>query len=449
MMTRPPSPRGMATGQHGATVHRGLNTHSLLRLWAGPLALLLAFGPLAVPAWAQHPIQVAENSSKSKPAKTPHGKGEQKGDQKGADAPRADTQPQPAGPGHLGQSPAALGRYPQLDTMGGSGDLAFGAYQRGFYITAFHEALRRIKEQNDPVAMTLLAELYTHGFGVPHDPKKAIEWYQKAADKGSSDAQFALGLMALTGDGRPADEEEAARMFRKAADKGNAAAAYNLGLLYMQGRKVQKDMKQAAHWFEIAAERDLEDAQYALAVLLKSGNGVERDLPGAAQLMGRAANLGHVTAQVEFAIMQFNGIGVPKDEEAAAAMFRRAALAGNAIAQNRYARLLAAGRGVSPDPVAAVTWHLMAKSRGLGDPMLDGVADKLSPADRQKAEDQARRWGADQPADAKTHYVPGQTAPADGKSAPAKPAQAKPASASPAKPPPAKPPSDKSPPAKP
>jgi TPR repeat protein len=109
--------------------------------------------------------------------------------------------------------------------------------------------------------------------------------------------------------------------------------------------------------------------------------------------MAKAARLGHVTAQVEFAIMLFNGVGVPKDEAAAAVLFRRAALSGNAIAQNRYARLLSAGRGTGQDKVEAAGWHLVAKKKGLGDPMLDDMVAKLSDADRQKAEALARKWG--------------------------------------------------------
>jgi hypothetical protein len=34
-------------------------------------------------------------------------------------------------------------------------DLAYGAYERGFFLTAFNEASARVK-QNDPAAMTLL-----------------------------------------------------------------------------------------------------------------------------------------------------------------------------------------------------------------------------------------------------------------------------------------------------
>src|SRR6266851_6231016 len=46
-------------------------------------------------------------------------------------------------------------------------DLAYGAFQRGFYMTAFATATRRVEEKNDVKAMTLLGELYANGFGIP------------------------------------------------------------------------------------------------------------------------------------------------------------------------------------------------------------------------------------------------------------------------------------------
>jgi len=46
------------------------------------------------------------------------------------------------------------------------GDVAFGAYQRGLYLTALIEAQKRMEQNNDPKAMTLLGELYANGLGV-------------------------------------------------------------------------------------------------------------------------------------------------------------------------------------------------------------------------------------------------------------------------------------------
>src|SRR4029077_10137944 len=68
------------------------------------------------------------------------------------------------------------------------GDVAFGAFQRGHYLEAFREASRRASEQGDPVAMTLLGELYANGNGVAKDEKKALAWFSLAADRGDRQA---------------------------------------------------------------------------------------------------------------------------------------------------------------------------------------------------------------------------------------------------------------------
>ncbi len=60
-------------------------------------------------------------------------------------------------------------------------DLAYGAYQRGQYVTAFREATKRIEANpKDAAAMTLLGELYNQGLGVKQNPVKAAEWYRLA-----------------------------------------------------------------------------------------------------------------------------------------------------------------------------------------------------------------------------------------------------------------------------
>ena len=76
----------------------------------------------------------------------------------------------------------------------GNIDLAYGAFQRGHYLTAFNEASKRA-QQNDPAAMTLLGEIYAQGLGVGRDDSKAAQWYKMAAAKGDRDALFALAML--------------------------------------------------------------------------------------------------------------------------------------------------------------------------------------------------------------------------------------------------------------
>ena len=57
-------------------------------------------------------------------------------------------------------------------------DFAYGAFQRGHFLTAFALATDRVNQKSDPKAMTLLGELYAGGLGVPQNDAKAAEWYR-------------------------------------------------------------------------------------------------------------------------------------------------------------------------------------------------------------------------------------------------------------------------------
>ena len=110
------------------------------------------------------------------------------------------------------------------------------------------------------------------------------------------------------------------------------------------------------------------------------------------RLLQAAALADNVDAEVEYAIALFNGTGTPKNEAAAVAMLRKAARANSPIAQNRLAYVLVNGLGVPMDKIEGLKWHLIAKTAGKGDPVLDAELAKLSPEDRAKAEAAARLW---------------------------------------------------------
>src|SRR4029077_2275507 len=81
-------------------------------------------------------------------------------------------------PAHAASAPAlqqsapgtASNRPPETDTLpaparlGGAPDLAYAAYQRGYYVTAMREAMKRIDaDPGDGPAMTLIGHLYSRG----------------------------------------------------------------------------------------------------------------------------------------------------------------------------------------------------------------------------------------------------------------------------------------------
>jgi uncharacterized protein len=271
-------------------------------------------------------------------------------------------------------------------------DLAYGAFQRGYYLTAFALATRRVEEKNDIKAMTLLAELYANGYGVERNDRKAAEWYRLAADRGDRDAMFALALFYLGGRTGAPDGEKGAKLLAAAAKLGHIGASYDLALLYLEGRVFPQDFTRAAELFRAAADAGNAEAQYALATLYKEGRGVEKDLTKAARLLAAAAAADNTDAELEYAIALFNGIGIPRDQTTAASLLSKAAQKGNPVAQNRLANILAVGHGVKADPVAAIKWHVVAKAGGVSDIPLDTFVQNQSPEVRAAAEKAAKPW---------------------------------------------------------
>ncbi len=265
-------------------------------------------------------------------------------------------------------------------------DLAYGAYQTGHYRRALSEALKRIEaDSSDAAAMTLVGEIYRQGLGVPPDQKIATEWYERAAERGDINATYALAIALLDdAGGRQPDPARAGVLLRQAAAAGNAAANYNLALALLATGQAEDDGR-AVKSLEIAAKGGIPDALHALATLAKQGRGMPKSDIVAADWMAKAAQAGHIPAEIEYAIMLFNGTGVARDETAAAKLFLRAAAKGNPIAQNRIARLYQIGRGVPTDSIEAAAWHLAARARGLDDPALDQLFDRLTPAQQGRA----------------------------------------------------------------
>jgi uncharacterized protein len=271
-------------------------------------------------------------------------------------------------------------------------DVAYGAYQRGHFLTALAVATRRVNQKADPKAMTLLGWLYANGEGVRSDDQIALSWYKLAADRGDREAMFELAMFRLRGRGGSRDRDAALALLQRAASLGHIAAAYNLALLYLGGQELGRDFAKAATLLRPAADAGSPEAQYALATLYKEGRGVPQDVAEAVKLLGAAAEAGNLDAMVEFAVALFNGSGIAKDEARAAGLFVKAAQRGSPIAQNRLARILSAGRGLPADPVAATKWHIISKGGGESDPTLDVFVERLPPEQRQAGERAAKAW---------------------------------------------------------
>lgn len=299
----------------------------------------------------------------------------QDGEPKATDTP-SESQEQPV-PSRFGEQPA---------------DEAFGAFQRGLYITAKNLAEPRA-EKGDAAAQTLLAEIYSRGLGVGRDVEQAAYWYERAADQGVPEAQFQYALYLL--DRAPDDNEMkvlATSLMRQAADSGNAQAQFNYAQIILSERPGSAGQTQALGYFKAAAERNIADAQYALAQYYLSGTGnVDIDLTQARAWMAKAASLNFTTAQLELGNMMLSGAGGERNLEQGFAWIMRAARSGNVPAQSTLAKLYWGGIGVEPDSVEAAAWLVLARRAGSKDRVLDDFWEGLSIETQQAAIARANR----------------------------------------------------------
>lgn len=292
-------------------------------------------------------------------------------------------------------------------------DPAYGAYQRGFFLTALNLALPRA-EKGDQHAQTLIAEIYSKGLGVPEDMAAAASWYGMASQNGDALATFELGMLYQEGSGVTKDRKRAAELFRTAADAGNMAAKYNLGLLHVEGVFAEPSLTKAAELIGEAANSGITEARYDYAGMLAEGAGIAPDAKAAAEQFKLAAEDGLAAAQVEYATILYLGKGVPVDRAAAASWYARAADGGNPVAQNRYAKLLAAGEGVAASLEDAAMYRALARRQGLKDAQLDKMLTAIKPDELSRAEERARFWPSPPPT-----KVAANTAPAPATAAPA------------------------------
>src|SRR5690606_38215473 len=160
-------------------------------------------------------------------------------------------------------NPSRFGKVP---------DAAYGAFQRGYYITALNLAKPRA-EKGDGAAQTLIAEIYARGLGVARDEKEAAKWYAKAAEQGIPEAQFQYALLLIDGRYVEKDEEKAYELMKAAADRGNHLAEFNFAQMVMNREFGFESTKKAVAYYERAAEAGLADAQYAMSQVYANGIG--------------------------------------------------------------------------------------------------------------------------------------------------------------------------------
>lgn len=287
---------------------------------------------------------------------------------------------------------APLPDLPPEPEYKGKVDEAYGAFQRGFFLTAVDKALPRA-QLGDPAAQTLLAELMDRGLGIKKDAKGAAFWYGQAAAAGDPAAMFKYAMLLMEGKLVAQDKAKADEYMRKAADAGNSSAQFNWAQILVSDNPGQKGLHLALPYYEKAAEQGIADAQYSVAQIYDS----LKDLPEekrkqARAWLVRAAKAGFDTAQLDMGIWLINGIGGEKNLEEGFRWLKIAAMRGNVVAQNRLSHLYINALGTRPDPVEAAKWYVLSRRAGLKDPALEDFYLGLNDDEQKKAIDAANKF---------------------------------------------------------
>lgn len=281
------------------------------------------------------------------------------------EAGKTDEQPS-AGLNVLERMGAALPDLPAEKAYTGPLDEAYGAYQRGFYLTAMNLALPKAQLGNAS-AQTLVAELLNNGLGVRRNPSDAAFWYEQAAKAGDANAQFKYALMLMEGKLVKRDQKLADEMMEKAAKGGNAEAMFNIAQIRVAANPGEKGLMDALPYYEKAAEQGVPDAEYAVSQLYINLPVSKEKQAQARFWLEKAANARFDTALYDMGVWYINGIGGERDYDKGFYWMKLAANRGHVVAMNKLAYLYINAIGTRPDPIEAAKWYVLSRRAGLAD----------------------------------------------------------------------------------
>jgi len=126
----------------------------------------------------------------------------------------------------------------------------------------------------DGNAMCDLGVCYANGEGVARDPRRAVELYESAVERGCVRAMVNLGICLQQGEGTRQDPKRAVGLYKAAIKEGDVDAECCLGACYVRGEGVGKNVEFAVASFYRAALAGHAGGQRSLGGCYEIGLGV-------------------------------------------------------------------------------------------------------------------------------------------------------------------------------
>lgn len=175
-----------------------------------------------------------------------------------------------------------------------------------------------------------LAYAYFKGDIVPHDPARAIYWFEQCAAE-SWDACYTAAMSYKDGKFVTKNLTKMARCFEIGAVAGIPKAMFHYAKCYVNGEGVAPDSEKSLFWLKKAAENGYVTAMDDLAMRYRWGSPSEINFEDAFEWQFKAATSPEAGDAEWFFLGDFYacGIGTSKDIDSAMRWWKRAAEAGN------------------------------------------------------------------------------------------------------------------------
>ena len=164
--------------------------------------------------------------------------------------------------------------------------------------------------------------------GTPRDPAKPLEWssvpvaeLRAKAEANEIPAMEELARRLVQGIGITKDQQAGAGWLLRAAQAGSPQSAFNVGVMYERGFVVERDSTRAIEWYRKAVSANLAMAKHNLALLLRDGKGTARNGKEAVELLRSATRQGMAASMFTLGDIYERGDAAPKDPAMALAWF--------------------------------------------------------------------------------------------------------------------------------
>ncbi|WP_104760485.1 tetratricopeptide repeat protein [Helicobacter cetorum] len=237
------------------------------------------------------------------------------------------------------------------------------AYSKKDYYSAF-KYYEKSADNGNAEASFVIAMMYAKGEGKAKDKNKAYDYLLEASIKGSGFACAELGTYYYYGSKEYAIERNYARAlnyFNKAIDRGNIEAYESLGKMYLDGNGVERNVSKAIKYYEKSASKGNIDAYASLGELYLKGDGVDMNYTKALKYFKKGIKSSE--SLYYLGEMYLEGKGVNKDYAKALEYFQKSIDKGNSYALLEVGRMYLEGRGVNKDYAKALEYFQKGDSK--------------------------------------------------------------------------------------